>query len=179
MSKVLVDRELLEMVREALAYDRETGVLSWKKPTNQKIRIGTVAGCVGSNGYLQVKFWGRTYLAHRLAWLIEHGAFPEHYLDHINGNTTDNRLSNLRECTNSENQQNVNAKRTSSSRLLGVSLIPPTGKWRAQIRANGRKYDLGAFDSEELAYAAYLKAKAEMHKFQPVPRSPAMAAKEA
>lgn len=115
-------------------------------------------------GHVQIRVDGRLYLAHRLAWLYVYGFIPNGDIDHINGNRSDNALSNIRIGTHAQNMQN---RRTpshgSKTGFLGVS---PTGR-RYQARIGNGPYELylGSFDTAEEAHAAYLKAKRELHEF--------------
>lgn len=76
------------------------------------------------------------------------------FIDHINHNRLDNRKSNLRIATKSQNAAN-SKKRKSSSKFKGVSWIQILGKWRARIRVNGKSYHLGVFNNEIDAAIAY------------------------
>lgn len=78
---------------------------------------------------------------------------PGYLVDHINGDTLDNRRSNLRICTNSQNQQNTHS-RGGSSKYKGVSLQKRSGKWKAGFQYNGKKYHCGLWDTEEEAARA-------------------------
>jgi hypothetical protein len=111
---------------------------------------------------------GKNYQHHRLAWLYVHGAFPPADLDHRDGVRTNNRLANLREATRSENCQNAAKRNDNTSGFTGVW---PVGKrWRAKVAVDGVERHAGYFATKELAQAAYLATKAELHKFQPIPR---------
>lgn len=127
-------------------------------------------GCPDSSGYLHVMIDRGTYKLHRLAWLYEFGSFPREELDHINGKRTDNRIANLRECSREQNSENRARSRNNTSGFTGVSFSKLNRRWRSKIEKSGKRHDLGLFDSPEEAHEAYLKAKARLHKFQPVPR---------
>jgi len=153
-----------ERLRELLHYDPETGVFIWLVSTNGRIRVGDVAGHLTAAGYRRIKIDGRCYFSQRLAWLYVHGVFPFNQSDHRNGQRDDNRLCNLRDVDHSGNMQNRRrAHLQNKSGFLGVSLDKQRGKWTAIIQANGKKRNLGRFTSPELAHAAYLKAKRELH----------------
>lgn len=153
-------------LHELFDYDPATGVLRWKVPTNTRVKAGDEAGTITGKGYRRIMVDGRLYLAHRLAWLCTHGVWPTNDLDHINGRRADNRISNLREATRSENLQNRrHAQSGSRSGLLGASWHGHKGRWRAEIRYNGKRVFLGHFDTAEEAHAAYLQAKEILHPF--------------
>jgi hypothetical protein len=84
------------------------------------------------------------------------------HVDHINGDTLDNRKANLRLSTRSENMRNRKVNKNSSSGLKGVQK-QIRGKWPATIAANGRSLYLGAFDTKEDAAKAYDAAAIELH----------------
>lgn len=154
-----------ERLKEVLNYDTETGFFTWVKPTNKRIRVGQVAGCVRSDGYVTLRIDGAMYFAHRLAWLYAHGEWPSMDIDHENGNPSDNRMSNLRLATDFENMQNLHRpmSHNKTSRILGVSFNTKRQKWVAQIRVNGVTKFIGRFDTVEEAKVAYGKAKSELH----------------
>jgi hypothetical protein len=113
-------------------------------------------------GYQLVCVDGHKYPAHRLAWLIAHGVWPDGQIDHINGNRADNRLENLRDVPRAINAQNQRrAPKNSASGFLGVSRH--NNRWRARITIDKRTVRLGTFDTPHQAYAAYLSAKRQLH----------------
>lgn len=120
-------------------------------------------------GYLTVRIFGRSYKAHRLAWLYMTGAWPALDVDHKNGVHDDNRWDNLREVTMSVNQQNQRkAQRGNVVGLLGVSA--KRKKFSARIHLNGKTILLGVHDTPEMAHAAYLKAKREIRRLHAMSR---------
>lgn len=165
----MADRALIsqERLKELLRYDPVSGVFfvrvarvgSTKPP-------GAPWGTVkdkSSHPYLIGAIDGRFYRGHRLAWLYAYGVWPKCNLDHINGNTLDNRIENLRECNQQQNNGNhhvLNANNTSGYR--GVSWKNDKRKWKAYINRNDRQYHLGYFSTKEAAYEAY-KAAAISH----------------
>lgn len=124
---------------------------------------GEIAGTVAANGYCFVMVKGRQYLAHRLAWLYVNGAFPEGDIDHINGDKRDNRISNLREATRSQNMCNRRAKPNSRSGIKGVHWHPQARRWRSAIAINGKSKHLGYFDTIDEARDAYAAAAQAVH----------------
>lgn len=86
---------------------------------------------------------------------------PGMIVDHINGDTLDNRKSNLRLCTTAQNQQNTRS-RTGSSRYKGVSFNAKKKRWRGAFMANGQNYYVGCFATEEEAARAVDKKRKEV-----------------
>ena len=152
-----------ERLREVLDYDPETGVFVWRIRTSNCVKVGDVAGGLRLDGYFAIGLDGRTYLAHRLAWLWVHGHWPQYGIDHIDGDVENNRITNLRDVDQSTNMQNVK-KACVNNKTSGLLGSHPSGKkWRAQITVGGKIHYLGTFDTQELAYAAYLGAKRLFH----------------
>jgi len=99
-----------------------------------------------------------------MAWLYMTGSWPAAEIDHRNGNKSDNRWENLRDVQPVVNQQNKRrAQSNSKTGFLGV-MVSGDGRFCARIRVNGRNKHLGSFRSPELAHAAYLMAKRELHE---------------
>jgi hypothetical protein len=150
-----------ERLREVLAYDPETGVLTWRVDRGPGTRrAGKSAGCP-KEGYLRIMVDGRHYYAHRLAWLYVNGAWPAAFLDHVNMDGTDNRIANLREATKSENACNKGAHRDNSSGIKGVTR--QGSRWQVNITKGGRFMYVGLFKTAEEARAAYAAAALEHH----------------
>ncbi len=95
-----------DFLRHVLHYDPLTGNWVWINPTTRSIRCGDTAGTVRSDGRRQIRVMGKIYLATRLAWLYMTGEWPEFEVDHENRIKGDDRWSNLRDATHSENMYN-------------------------------------------------------------------------
>lgn len=113
-------------------------------------------------GYARGNLFGRNVMAHRAAFCLMTGGWPEHQIDHINGVRDDNRWVNLREADNRQNQQNSASAKGSSSKYVGVALCKKSLRWIAYICPDGTKVHLGSFRSEEDAARARDKAAKEM-----------------
>lgn len=149
-----------EELRNLMDHDPDTGEFTRKTGRF----AGKKAGTLGQDGYVYINLRGRHYKAHRLAWLFAHGAFPPDQVDHINGVSNDNRISNLRLASNSQNQQNRRKVRVDSK--TGVQGVSAVGaKFMASIKTNGRNVYLGLFGTIDEARAAYLSAKRQLHPF--------------
>jgi len=154
-----------ELVKTLLHYDPETGIFRWRASSSRHI-AGDIAGTPIKAGYLKISINGVSYYAHRLAWLYVHGSWPIGNIDHEDETGSNNRLSNLRPATKSENAQNIRlAHRDNEAGLLGVLRVPYNNKWAAQICINGKRKHLGCFLTPQEAHAAYLNAKSKDHPF--------------
>jgi hypothetical protein len=157
-----------EYVRSVLDYDPETGVFSWKKCDDLKNRAqyrksGKVAGFINNYGYVQISIKNRSYMAHRLAWLFVYGEWPTEIVDHIDRDSLNNRISNLRLANHQQNRCNSSIRIDNRSGYTGVSWSDYDQKWRASIVANGQRYDLGLFS--ELKEAGEARFEAEIKHF--------------
>lgn len=154
-----------EQVTTVLSYCKETGQFTWKQNRGGGAKAGDSAGTLTTTGYIQIHCMGRLYFAHRLAWLVTYGAWPAGMIDHLDGDGTNNRLSNLRDVSAAVNQQNQRRAHRSnkSSGLLGAHFDARTGRWLAKISAANRTVNLGRYDTAVEAHAAYIKAKRTMH----------------
>jgi len=88
------------------------------------------------------------------------GDWPSGVVDHKDGNRANNVGKNLRDATLQQNNWN---RKPNSSGLKGVSYVPRRKKWRAQIRVNGKKKEIGVFPTPEAAHAAYVAAAKKIH----------------
>lgn len=152
-----------EYLREWFAYDPASGVIFWRKKPRRNTRVGTAAGCARDfNGvrYIGVILKGRNILAHRIAFAVMTGRMPTGEIDHISGNGTDNRWSNLREVSHAENLRNQRMCRNNSSGCMGVSFHKKSAKWRARISFSEGELHLGLFDTKDEAIACRKAAEA-------------------
>jgi HNH endonuclease len=152
-------------VNELLSYDPLTGDILWKKSGRGR-RSNYHAGTMDVRGCWCIGIGRPRYKAHRIAWLLAYGVWPEHEIDHINGNPADNRLVNLRDVPHRTNQQNQHRATSSnkSTGTLGVSRTHNRTKFVAQIKVSGKHLHLGCFDDVAAAQSAYLEAKRRLHE---------------
>ena len=150
-------------LKKVLRYYPGKGVFVRKAQTSPRIKVGDIAGSKHGNGYVHISVGAKQYFAHRLAWLYMTGAWPKGQIDHKNGVRSDNRWSNLRSVSKSENMQNLKRARSDnlSTGVLGV--YPHGRKFVTSICLNGKRIYLGLYGSVEEARSAYLKAKLELH----------------
>lgn len=142
-----------ERVQTLLDYDRDTGVFRWRQ-TRGGVRAGAIAGRIDANGYIEVGLDGRLIKAHRLAWIHAHGSIGQGLvIDHKNGVKTDNRLTNLRAVTPSENGRNRH-RPAGRNPIAGVSWDKARQKWRADAKVDGKCVTVGRYASVSEACAA-------------------------
>ena len=146
-----------DILRRLFRYEPETGEFFHLTRAARRVKIGDVAGSVNSQGYRQIRIQGRTYKAHRLAWLYVYGAWPHSNPDHINGRRSDNRMANLRLASRSQNLANSSVWRRGKDIPKGVS-SRKSGRWIARVQRGGKSHFLGSFSSLAEASAAYAAA---------------------
>jgi hypothetical protein len=155
------DRLTQARLKEVLQYDPETGAFFQRAVTSSRVRIGDRAGSDNGSGYRRISVDGRSYYAHRLAWIYVFGHFPDGELDHKNHNRSSCRIADLREATPRQNKANSKARKHNRSGLKGVS--KRYHRWRAAIRFNGKSVFLGSFATPEAAHAAYCYVAKRLH----------------
>lgn len=161
-----------QIVRTLLSYQPETGQMVWleRSDTHDAARWNArYAGkpaftALKSTGYKCGKIFRKTYLAHRVAWLISKGEWPENELDHINGDRSDNRLCNLRSVETCENRKNAGKNKNNRSGFTGVSWDKTREMWKADVWVNRKNINLGRFKTIDEAIVARLAAN-EKYKF--------------
>lgn len=152
-----------EQLGQLLTYDPIAGTFTWKVDRNQLAKAGMAAGYTRRDGYLVINVSGRGQLGHRLAWLLMTGHWPEKMVDHINGDPSDNRWSNLREATRSQNMMNMVAvPPRNTSGVKGVSFSKRFGVFEAYITVDGHRVKLGMHRTLEAAAAARRAAEKQL-----------------
>lgn len=165
-------KELICHFLDHLQYSPETGTFVWKErqtdgadwriKTWNKRYAGTVCASRDKDGYVIITCKGKVIKAHRLVYLIETGALPNE-IDHINGDKSDNRFSNLRAVTDSQNRWNSGKRPENKSGWKGVSWSKTRNKWHSQISVNKQKICLGYFDDVKEAAEEYIFAALKHH----------------
>jgi hypothetical protein len=139
-------------LRELLRYNKKTGEFRWRKRSD--FSVDHVPG----QGRLFIIIDQRLYPAHQLAWFYVTGRWGRPTIDHRDGDASNNRWSNLRRATRSQNNANRRRPRHNSSGYKGASLCRRTGNWRATINRKGKRIHLGMFTTSEAAHKAYVAA---------------------
>lgn len=133
-------------VAGALRYDQETGVLVWRERPSSAFPSEATAKSWNSKhankpaftaplatGHLTGRYGGKTYLSHRVIWLIMTGEWPDGCIDHINGDPSDNRWQNLRCVSHAENCRNQKRRTTNTSGKSGVCWDKRSKRWRVRV----------------------------------------------
>ena len=151
-----------EEITEWLNYNPETGIFTRKKKNNRKQIIGEEVGSRRADGYLVTHINKKRYYLHRIAYFLLTGDQPE-MVDHINGNTTDNRAINLRAASCIQNAYNMRKGRRNHSGHKNVYWNSSSKKWNVKMNANKKYYWGGSFSSLDSAIVACEKLRIKLH----------------
>jgi hypothetical protein len=144
-----------DQVRRKFHYDSATGVFIHRAS-------GATAGSRRADGRIALTIGGKSFAAHRIAWLYETGNWPLAEIDHLDGDPGNNRFANLRDVDRKTNMQNQRSAH--SDNALGVlGVHRENDRFMAQISINGRPKRIGYFDTLEEAHNAYLDMKRRVH----------------
>ena len=164
-----------EELRQLLRYEPDTGKLYWKERplsmfSSSRIgnawnakHVGKEALIVDNNGYRKGRIFGVEFMAHRVAWAVHCGAWPDGHIDHINGDCGDNRIDNIRDSTRSQNSSNRGYQSNNSSGYKGVHWCKRAQAWVSKIMVEGRAVYLGKYCDPKDAHAAYCEAANKYH----------------
>lgn len=146
-----------DSLRSQIHYDPDSGIFH---RIGSDARVGSVWTAHSGGKYLRISIHNFQYPAHRLAWLYVHGAWPKSHIDHINGDSLDNRLANLRDIDPIANAKNAALYKTNKSGHVGVSWHRRVAKWVAHINVSGTQVNLGYF--EKLKDAVSIRQAAQV-----------------
>ena len=164
----------LSLLREAVEYDCDTGEIRWLARPRNHFRsdkgqavantqyAGKVAGCERKDGYRLIRILGTNVYAHRVAFALHYGAWPNGLIDHIDQNPRNNRIYNLRDVSLTENMRNQRRHRSNRSGHTGVRRSATSGKWIAYIYSENQHLHLGTFDNKNTAILARQSAELEL-----------------
>jgi hypothetical protein len=121
-------------------------------------KAGSIAGWLAESRdkkfYYRLTINKKTYYVHQIVYLYHHGYIPS-YLDHIDGDGLNNKIENLRECTQSQNIANSKLSKANSSGYKGVTYRKDTKNWQAQITVNRKNISIGSYKTKKEAAIAY------------------------
>jgi len=134
------------MTKQSLTHEQlnhlfyyKDGTLFWKNPSKYVSRFKDFPiTSLDSKGYLRVGINGTRYAVHRIIYFMHYGYLPD-YVDHINNEKIDNRIENLRPCSNRENSYNAGLSKANKSGIKGVCWNKSIKKWHVQITVNGKR----------------------------------------
>ncbi|MEN6302214.1 MAG: HNH endonuclease signature motif containing protein [Armatimonadia bacterium] len=145
-----------------ISYDPETGVFTRLRPV-QGGRVGPMVLKPHKwTGYTEIQVRRQKFRAHRVAWLLAYGEWPPGDIDHIDRNRANNKISNMRIATDSQNRANSKINKNNTTGIRGVNWNARDKKYQAIITKDGVRRSLGYFDSIQDAAAAYTKAAVEL-----------------
>jgi hypothetical protein len=134
---------------------RSDGTLIRKLAAGGGRKAGDPVGTLMRGGYLQVRIRGKSFLAHRLIWALCNAADPGGLdVDHIDRDKFNNRPSNLRLATRSQNCANKPTR--------GVHQRKSSGKFQAYVYKDRSCIHLGMYETADAARAAHAAAKLQI-----------------
>lgn len=150
------------LVREWLLYNPKNGIFTWKKSPKWGVLVGDRAGQITKRGCRVISLLRVPMIKeHRLAWLYLYGVWPTKFIDHINGDPSDNRICNLREATPLENSQNLRRHREHTPNIF---FRKDRQKWISYYNYNNKRTYLGLFTTRQEAEEAYFRARSSYGK---------------
>lgn len=148
---------------QLLHYNEVTGIFTWMHATSNRVKVGDVAGTIGSAGYIYIKVDGLRYGAHQLAFIYMGEEVPK-VIDHVDTIPSNNAWCNLRPATHQSNSYNIGITSRNKSGIKGVGWAKARSKWVAKVSVNGKQYTLGRFTSKLDAEAAAISFREKHHK---------------
>ncbi len=154
----------LEVLKEFLDYNPDTGIFTWIKARGRNSSVvGKEAGHKQKfkrDTRIRIGINGKLYLAQRLAYYMYHGVDPLNSdVDHIDRNALNNKISNLRLATRTENARNQKLAKSNISGKTGVHWHKTAKRWIAGIKINYKYKHLGRFVKKEDAIQARIEAE--------------------
>lgn len=152
-----------EILHEYFDYDPSTGYLTWKtKKHSRKVIVGNRAGSISTtNRHRVLRFMGQLYAEHRAIWLHYYGEWPKGHIDHVNHDEQDNRIENLRDVTQAENNMNNSKRADNSTGHTGVWInkLNTHKKYMAELNLRGKRLHYSSHYTLEAAIAARKQAE--------------------
>lgn len=146
-----------EAMRSIFSYNHETGDVEHLVCGKWKLVRSIYDHKKSRTPYYRVNTGGKFYLAHRIAWFLHYGEWPNGQIDHVNGNGLDNRIVNLRCVSGKENIRNCRLSKNNTSGVNGVWV--QGGRFVAEIMVNRKKISLGSYKNIDEAKEARRKAE--------------------
>lgn len=137
-----------EKLKELVEY--KDGQLVAKVKWADKVKVGSTLGGKNSKGYILISIQKKRYYAHRLVFVYHHNSCPA-YIDHIDGDKSNNRIENLRAASSNQNNYNVKTPKSNKSGVKNVHWNKKNYNWNVTLSANNKSMYFGSFDDLELA----------------------------
>lgn len=155
----------IEMLREMIDYNPETGDMVWKEREGRARARATAGKMVGTKRgrYRVVNVFQNRLYVHRVAFALANGRWPKPFCDHINGDPSDNRACNLREATHLQSSWNISGHKNSRSGIKGVAWHPKNRRWTTRVTVNKRSYSFGCYEQLQDAAEAVRAGRAKLH----------------
>jgi len=152
-------------ITERLNVDLETGICTWRDATKyHRPLVGCLAGHAQAKNsgktYWLIKLNGHPYRRAQLVLTVATGRWPTETVDHIDGNSLNDRAANLRHATIMQNAWNHKRRAKKADTPMGVRRLP-SGRFQARIAVNKQQQIIGVFDTVQAAEAAYMQARKE------------------
>lgn len=153
-----------KFIKDIFDYSPETGELRWKFRLSKRVQLHAVAGSFDDQGRIKIGIRGRDYFAHRIIWVWMTGKWPTKEVDHINENKADNRWTNLRQATPSQNHRNRGMQRNNTTGYKGVTFVKSRNCYIGGVKLNGKRYNCGpTFKTAKEAYEAVCALAKKLH----------------
>lgn len=136
-------------------FDTESGLIRFRVKIKGN-NAGDKAGTIRTDGYVRLRIDGKARFAHRLIYFIATGKQPE-YLDHVNGRKSDNRISNLRAATNSENMCNHQKREPQGVYLRG-------SRWHGRVMKDYKTHRITPTEDRDEAVRRLHELRQALHR---------------
>ncbi len=153
-----------EDVLNIFRVEPESGRIFWTNPLGRSRthgkEAGTLSTCRHGKPYHIIKIRGRFIRRGHIIFFYVNDCWPTHFLDHINGDSLDDRIENLRQATATQNSWNKKSYRKGSNLPMGVTR--KEARFQARIGLNGKLIPLGCYSTPEEASAVYQLKRKEL-----------------
>ena len=155
------DSTLTQEYLNSLFYYKDGNLYSKIDRYKTTLKKDTLIKCYLQSGYLRTCINYKSYRIHRLIFMMHYGYMPTQ-IDHINGIKDDNRIENLRDVNNSQNQLNKGIQKNNTSGIKNVTF--ENNKWRVRTTINGKLKSFGSYDDWELAELVAIEVRDKYYK---------------
>lgn len=152
-----LDQNLLKQI-----FEYRDGELYWKIQPSLSVNVGDQVGCISKKGYKQCRLLNKQYSLHRLIFLYHYGYLPK-YIDHKDNNTLNNRIENLRECDEFQNNWNSSLSKRNKSGVKGVVWNKKHKRWSVSTQYKKKYIWLGSYDTLDEAAKVVKEFREKYH----------------